>query len=64
MKDRYRKLYAQCKERKLNVQDYSDSFEGIPEYFFGTYQETPRDREILLKRFSERGHQLRKVENA
>jgi len=64
LKDRYQKLYAQCKERKLNVQDYSDSFEGIPEYFFGTYQETPRDREILLKRFSERGHKLRKVENA
>ena len=59
LKERYQKLYENARERKINVQDFSDSFENIPEKFMGSYQETERDREILLERFAERGHELR-----
>lgn len=61
LKERYQKIYKLCKERKLNVTDFSDSFEGIDEYFMNDYQETERDRQILLKRFAEKGHTLRKI---
>lgn len=62
LKSRYEKLYEQAISRNLNVQNFSDSFEGIDEYFMGNYVETNRDREILLKRFAEKGHELRKME--
>ena len=63
LKERYKKIHQVCLDRELNVQDFSDSFEGIDEYFMGNYIETERDRELLLKRFAERGHILRKVDN-
>ncbi len=62
LKERYRKIHKLCKIRKLNVQDFSDSFENIPEYFMGNYTETERDRKLLLERFAERGHVLKKIE--
>lgn len=58
LQNRYSKIYSECVKRNLNVQNFSDSFSGINEYFFGDYVETERDRNILLKRFEEKGHKL------
>lgn len=63
LKERYQKIHKVCLNRELNVQDFSESFEGIDDYFMGNYIETQRDRELLLRRFAERGHILRKVDN-
>lgn len=62
LKKRYQKLYQEARkdvvERRLNVQDFSDSFENIDPYFMNDYEETERDRNILLERFREKGHKL------
>lgn len=58
LKKRYLSLYQEAISRKLNVQDFSDSFEGISERYMNDYSETEIDRMILLKRFEEKGHKL------
>lgn len=58
LKNRYQKLHQEALNRKLNVQNFIDSFENIDPYFMNDYQETKRDREILLQRFKEKGHKL------
>lgn len=58
LKNRYKSLYEEAISRKLNVQDFSDSFEGISERFMNDYSETEIDRNILLKRFEEKGHKI------
>lgn len=58
LKKRYKSLYEEAISRKLNVQDFSDSFEGISEKFMNDYSETETDRNILLKRFEEKGHRI------
>jgi hypothetical protein len=55
LKKRYQKIYQECLERGFNVTNFSESFENIDEYFMNDYQETPRDRELLFQRFSEKG---------
>ena len=62
LQNRYQKIYQESINRNCNVQDFSDSFSGIDEYFMNDYQETERDRQILLKRFAEKGHTLEKIE--
>ena len=58
---RYKELFYECIHRGFHVQDYSESFERVmrimPE-LFGSYVETSEDREILLERLKERGHEL------
>lgn len=63
LKERYQKLYKEAisSPRRLNVQDFSDSFENIPEYFMGNYEETERDRKLLLERLKEKKHELRGI---
>lgn len=58
LKKRYKNLYTEAISRKLNVQDFSDSFEGISEKYMNDYTETERDRNILLNRFKEKGHKI------
>lgn len=55
LKKRYQKIYQECLKRGFNVTNFSESFEDIDEYFMNDYQETPRDRELLFQRFSEKG---------
>lgn len=62
LRKRYIKIYDQCIHKKCNVENYLNSFDGIDPYFFGDYQETERDRQILLKRFAEKGHVLETIE--
>ena len=61
LQERYRKVFQECVRRKYSIQDYSENFVGIPEYFMGSYQETSRDRELLLERFREKGFTLLEV---
>jgi hypothetical protein len=54
LKRRYEALYAMCIERKYDVQYYGDAWNGIDENLMGDYEETQRDREIILERINER----------
>jgi deoxyribonuclease (pyrimidine dimer) len=56
--DRYKKLRQEALDRNYNVQDFTSSWDNIPEEMMGNYTETLQDREILLGRFAERGHKI------
>lgn len=58
---RYESLFDECKARGFNATFFGDAFadcEDTNPELFGEYDETPRDREILLARIKERGFDL------
>lgn len=54
LKQRYEALYAECIKRGYDVTYYGDAWDGIDKSLMGDYQETQRDREIILERINER----------
>ena len=47
---RYKSIYAECKARGFNVQDYSNAWDGVPENLMGDYTPSQRDRKIVQAR--------------
>lgn len=58
LKKRYGELYAECKKRGFDVEDYSEAFENMPSYiqenYFKDYNPTEADITIVKQRISER----------
>ena len=51
---RYKELYAECCKRGFTVTDYSSNFENISMDYLNDYIPTNTEKEILIKRISER----------
>ena len=54
LKNRYEKLYSQCKKYGYNVQYYGDAWSGIPDELLGDYTPTKKGIEEVSKRITER----------
>ena len=54
LKQRYEELYANCVERKINVQYYGDAWNDIPPNLMGDYIPTEQDKAIIRERIAER----------
>lgn len=53
LKNRYMSIYTECLKRGFNVQDYTNSFDGIDFNLFGDWNDK-RARKILVPRINER----------
>ena len=51
---RYKELYAECRKRGFTVTDYSSNFENVALEHFNDYVPTSNEREVLIKRITER----------
>ena len=51
---RYKELYAECRKRGFTVTDYSSNFENVALDYFNDYIPTNNEREVLIKRITER----------
>ena len=51
---RYKELYAECYKRGFTVTDYSSNFELISLEYLNDYEPTNNERELLIKRITER----------
>jgi hypothetical protein len=51
---RYKELYAECCKRGFTVTDYSSNFERISLEYLNDYEPTNNERELLIKRITER----------
>ena len=51
---RYKELYAECRKRGFTVTDYSSNFENVAPDYFNDYVPTSNEREVLIKRITER----------
>lgn len=58
--ERYNNLRWEALYRGFNVSDWTDAWEGVPTELMNNYQETQRDREILIERIQEKGFDLLK----
>ncbi len=58
--ERYNNLRWEALYRGFNVSDWTDAWEGVPSELMNNYQETQRDREILIERIQEKGFDLLK----
>ena len=56
--ERYNNLRWEALYRGFNVSDWTDAWEGVPAELMNNYQETQRDREILIERIQEKGFDL------
>jgi deoxyribonuclease (pyrimidine dimer) len=54
LKNRYEELYAECINKKIDVQYYGNAWDNVPQHLMNDYTPTPRDREIILERINER----------
>jgi len=52
--DRYVDLYDECLKRGFNVTNYEEAFNDLPDELYNWYDETNRDRKIILQRINER----------
>lgn len=64
---RYLAVQRECYEREIGIQDTASSFTALmtPEFanLWGDYEPRPIDRQIILRRFDEKGHVLRPITN-
>lgn len=59
---RWLAIKDECYRRGINITDYSSAFDKITHLdVWGDYEEKPSDREIILRRFAEKGHVLLEV---
>lgn len=58
--NRYKQLYEECVRRGYNVTDYSGAWESYKLYprLWKNYRPRKADRQLILKRFKEKGHKL------
>lgn len=54
---RYKAVYNCCRQRGLNVQDYSNAWDEVPSELMGDYVPTFRDNELITNRIKERNKQ-------
>ena len=54
LKKRYEELYAECINKKINVQYYGSAWNNIPKEFMNDYVPTQKDKEIVKKRINEK----------
>lgn len=54
LKKRYQELYQECKERGYNVQNWEDSWEGVPIEMMNDYTPTEQDIRIVSERIADR----------
>lgn len=52
LEKRSRILYEECVRRGINVQDYSQCYENIPNQYYNDWIETPESRELLKERIN------------
>lgn len=58
---RYLALRREALERGFNVSDWSEAWNGVPPELMNDYNETLRDRSILIERILEKGFQLKPI---
>ena len=51
---RYKELFIECCKRGFTVTDYSSNFRDIDSEYFNDYIPTSNERELLIKRITER----------
>ena len=54
LKDRYEKIYTECKNRGFNVQYWGSAWDNVPQELMNNYTPTQQDREIIQQRINER----------
>ena len=54
LRNRYEKLYSECKNRGFNVTYYGDAWNDVPQELMGDYEPNDEDRFIIRERISER----------
>lgn len=52
LEKRSRILYKECVRRGINVQDYSQCYQGVPDQYYNDWIETPESRELLKERIN------------
>jgi hypothetical protein len=60
---RYESIYRECVRRGFNVTYFGESFSALPEYLLNNYNETQRDREILIGRLIEKDNSYGALRN-
>ena len=56
--ERYNNLRWEALYRGFNVSDWTDAWEGVPPELMNNYNETERDRQLLIERINEKGFDL------
>lgn len=59
--DRYKELYAECKDRGFNVQDYSSAWDNVPKHLMNDYVPTEKAIKLLEERIAERLKSMKNV---
>ncbi len=54
LKKRYQELYAECRLRGFNVQNYESSWDGVPPELMNDYTPTENDVRIITERINDR----------
>jgi deoxyribonuclease (pyrimidine dimer) len=54
LKTRYLEIYGECINRKFNVQNYTNAWDGIDVNLFGDYEPTDEAISLLKQRINER----------
>jgi hypothetical protein len=52
--ERYKAIHEECLKRGYKVQDYSESWQGIPKDLMGFYHENEEDSRLIENRIKER----------
>lgn len=56
--ERYNELRDEAINRGFNVSDFNDAWSNVPSRLMNGYQETERDRSLLIERIHEKGFNL------
>lgn len=56
--ERYNELRDEAIKRGFNVSDFNDAWSNVPSMLMNGYQETERDRSLLIERIHEKGFNL------
>lgn len=62
--DRYKELYAECKDRGFNVQDYSSAWDNVPKHLMNDYVPTEKAIKLLEERIAERLKGMKNVKKS
>lgn len=54
LKERYQELHAECVARGFKVQNFEDSWRGVPKELMNHYTPTDRDVQIIRERIADR----------
>lgn len=54
LRNRYERLYKECKKRGFNVTYYGRSFDGLPAELYNDYKPSSYDRLLLQERIAKR----------